>query len=219
MQLTLCLLSQESSLVECFLLEREVPNTKFTHPVLQISTPSFEPFRKAHASLLFCRRASESATVTSYHGLVLSCHKPATLPPLDTACWASSPTEVYLTLPKSLQVMAIPENREFQKWKLSFFHQRHTLTMSFDIFVITYRVTNFLPKPINLLLFSTEKTEFPFLVFPYFRVRPQVISPNLPSASKRVTAQPRVSTSQYRMHFLPFPGNLWWTTRFCTRPW
>ena len=67
---------------------------------------------------------------------------------------------------------AIPENREFQKWKLSFFRQRHTLSMSFYIFVITYRVTNFLPKLVNMLLFSTEITEFPFLVFPYFRVMP-----------------------------------------------
>ena len=67
---------------------------------------------------------------------------------------------------------AIPENREFQKWKLSFFCQRHTLSRSFDIFIITYRVTNFLPKLVNMLLFSTEKTEFPFLVFPYFRVMP-----------------------------------------------
>ena len=64
-----------------------------------------------------------------------------------------------------------------QKWKLSFFRQRHTLlctlSTSFDIFVITYRVTNFLPKLVNMLLFSTEKTEFPFLVFPYFRVMPE----------------------------------------------
>ncbi len=76
---------------------------------------------------------------------------------------------------KSLRrLRAIPENREFQKWKLSFFHQRHALLTSFDIFVITYRVTNFLPKLLDMLLFSTEKTEFPFLVFPYFRVMPQV---------------------------------------------
>ena len=67
---------------------------------------------------------------------------------------------------------AIPENREIKKWKLSFFHQRHALSMSFNIFVVTYRVTNFLPKLINMLLFSREKTEFPFLVFPYFRVMP-----------------------------------------------
>ena len=40
--------------------------------------------------------------------------------------------------------------------------------LSFDIFVVTYRVTNFLPKLVDILLFSTEKTEFPVLVFPYF---------------------------------------------------
>ena len=47
-----------------------------------------------------------------------------------------------------------------------FFHQRHALSMSFYIFVVTYRVTNFLPKLIDMLLFSTEKTEFLFFVFP-----------------------------------------------------
>ncbi len=47
-----------------------------------------------------------------------------------------------------------------------------TLSTRFDIFIITYRVTNCLPKLIDMLLFSTEKTEFPFLVFPYFRVMP-----------------------------------------------
>ncbi len=40
--------------------------------------------------------------------------------------------------------------------------------------VNTYRVTNFLPKLLDMLLFSTEKTEFPFLVFPYFRVMPSI---------------------------------------------
>ena len=44
--------------------------------------------------------------------------------------------------------------------------------MSFGIFLVTYRVTNFLPKLINMLLFSIEKTEFPFFVFPYFWVLP-----------------------------------------------
>ena len=67
---------------------------------------------------------------------------------------------------------AIPENREFKKWKFSFVPQRHALWMSFDIFVVTYRVTNFLLKPIHMLLFSMEKTKFPVLVFPYFRVIP-----------------------------------------------
>ncbi len=60
---------------------------------------------------------------------------------------------------------AIPENREFRKWKFSFSHQRHALSTSFDIFVVTYRVTNFLPKLIYMLLFSTEKTEFLVSVF------------------------------------------------------
>ena len=67
---------------------------------------------------------------------------------------------------------AIPENREFQKLKFSFFSQRQALLTSFDIVVVTYRVTNILPKLVNMLLFSMEKTEFPFLVFPYFRVMP-----------------------------------------------
>ena len=40
---------------------------------------------------------------------------------------------------------AIPENREFIKWKFSFFHQRHALSTSFDIFVVT-RVINFFAK-------------------------------------------------------------------------
>ncbi len=66
--------------------------------------------------------------------------------------------------------LAIPENKEFKKWKFSFFYQRHALSTSFDIFVVTYRVTNFLPKLLHMLLFCMEKTEFPFMVFPYFQV-------------------------------------------------
>ncbi len=63
---------------------------------------------------------------------------------------------------------AIPDNREFQKWKLSFFRQRHTLSTSFNIFVITYRVTNFLPKLIDMQLFSTEKNWISIFGFPLF---------------------------------------------------
>ncbi len=37
------------------------------------------------------------------------------------------------------------------------FRQRHALSMSFNIFVITHRVTNFLPKLMDMLLFSTGK--------------------------------------------------------------
>ena len=83
------------------------------------------------------------------------------------ACGLYLPAEYWLN-------MAIPENREIKKWKFSFFCQRHALSTSFDIFVVTYRGTNFLPKLVNMLLFSTEKTEFPFLVFPYFRVMPLI---------------------------------------------
>ena len=57
-----------------------------------------------------------------------------------------------------------------KKWKFSFFRQRRALSMSFEIFLVSYRVTNFLLKLVDKLLFSTEKTEFPFWVFPYFRV-------------------------------------------------
>ncbi len=48
--------------------------------------------------------------------------------------------------------------------------------MSFDIFVVMYRVTNFLPKLLHMLLFSMEKTEFPgfplfsgYAIFVHFR--------------------------------------------------
>ncbi len=57
---------------------------------------------------------------------------------------------------------AIPENRDMNKINCSFFHQRHALLTSFDIFVVTYRVTNALPKLLDILLFSMVKTEFQF---------------------------------------------------------
>ena len=44
-----------------------------------------------------------------------------------------------------------------------FFHQRHTLSMSFGIFVVTYRVTNVLPKLVDMLLFFKKKQNFHFL--------------------------------------------------------
>ena len=58
--------------------------------------------------------------------------------------------------------------------KFSFFRQRHALSRCFNIFVVTYRVTNFLPKLVDMLLFSTEKTDCHFFSFPYFRVLPSV---------------------------------------------
>ena len=61
--------------------------------------------------------------------------------------------------------------REIKKWKFSFFlKDMHCWGVLTYIFVVTYRVTNFLPKLMDMLLFSGEKTEFPFLVFPYFRI-------------------------------------------------
>ncbi len=52
---------------------------------------------------------------------------------------------------------AIPKIGTRKKWNSFFSHQRHALSASFDIFVVTYRVTNFLPKLVNMLLFSAEK--------------------------------------------------------------
>ena len=69
-----------------------------------------------------------------------------------------------------VQWLAIPENREFKKWKFSFFHQRHALSTSFDIFVVTYRVTNFLPKLVNIY----GKLNFHFWFSPIFGLCPVV---------------------------------------------
>ena len=57
--------------------------------------------------------------------------------------------------------------------------------MSFGIFVVTYRVTNFLPKLVHMLLFSAEKTEFPFFEFPYFRVLPMKFAKKEDNEPKR----------------------------------
>ncbi len=75
-----------------------------------------------------------------------------------------------LGLDLHLRRRARPENREM---KFSFLRQRHVLLTSFDIFVVTCRVTNFLPKLVNMLFFSMEKNEFLFFEFHYFRVFPE----------------------------------------------
>ena len=68
---------------------------------------------------------------------------------------------------------AIPEKREMKKNEIQFIPQRHALSMSFDNFVVTYRVTNVLPKLIHMLVFSMEKNKFPFFSnTPVFRVLP-----------------------------------------------
>ncbi len=65
---------------------------------------------------------------------------------------------------------------------MKFFRQRHALLpMSFGIFVVAYRVTNFLPKLIHMLLFSLEKTEFPFFEIPIVdNCHPGTVSSCLP---------------------------------------
>ncbi len=66
--------------------------------------------------------------------------------------------------------------REVKKWKFSFFHQRHALSTSFDIFVVTYRVTNFLPNLFDMLLFCMKKKlNLHFWFSPIFRLCQRVV--------------------------------------------
>ncbi len=51
--------------------------------------------------------------------------------------------------------LAIAENRDFQKKEIQFFSV-NALWMSFGIFVVTYGVTDFLPKLVDILLFSRK---------------------------------------------------------------
>ena len=55
-----------------------------------------------------------------------------------------------------------------KKNEIQFFSQRHALLTSFDIFVVTYRVTNFLPKLIHMLLFSAGKNWISIFLNPLF---------------------------------------------------
>ena len=48
------------------------------------------------------------------------------------------------------------------------FCQRHALSTSFNIFVVTKWMTNFLPKLVDMPLYSMEKTEFLFFNSPIF---------------------------------------------------
>ena len=60
--------------------------------------------------------------------------------------------------------------------KIQFFPSKTCIVDEFWYFCSHYRVANFLAKLVNMLLFSTEKTKFPFFGFPYFRVLPVVVS-------------------------------------------
>ncbi len=67
--------------------------------------------------------------------------------------------------------------------------------MSFDIFVITYRVTNFLPKLITCYYFLLKKLNFHFWFSPIFRLCPEF--PTTPVLS------PKTKTSRLAyMHFI-----------------
>ena len=59
---------------------------------------------------------------------------------------------------------------KLKEWNSVFFHQRRALSMSFDIFIVRYRVTNFSQNLWTCYYFQQKKTEFPFCEFPYFRV-------------------------------------------------
>ena len=60
-----------------------------------------------------------------------------------------------------------PKIGKTKNGKSVFFRQRHTLLTSFDIFVVTYRVTNFLPKLVDMLC-KNKLIFFSFLQFPIF---------------------------------------------------
>ena len=77
----------------------------------------------------------------------------------DTAQW------IHVHVLRSHESPIIRENK---KWKFSFFHQRHAWSMSFHIFIVTYRVTNCLPKLVHMLLFSMENFFFFFFSIPFF---------------------------------------------------
>ena len=70
-------------------------------------------------------------------------------------------------------VSAIPKG--FQNIKFSSFRQRHGLSTSFGIFIVTYRVTNVLPKQVDipLFFFCRKKLNFHFLKS-YFSILPIV---------------------------------------------
>ena len=65
----------------------------------------------------------------------------------------------------------VGNTRKFKKKKkISFFPSKTHIVYvhEFDIFVLTYRVTNFLPKLVRMQLLYWEKTEFPIFDFPIF---------------------------------------------------
>ena len=70
----------------------------------------------------------------------------------------------------------LPKNMELKKKEIQFFPSK-TLLTNVDIFVVICRVTNFLPKLADMLLFSIIL----FFEFPYFRVLPYSVWVDSPS--------------------------------------
>ncbi len=67
-----------------------------------------------------------------------------------------------------LNPLVIPRVANTRQWKFNFFRQRHPLSMSFDIFIVTFWVIYVLPELAHMLLFSGEKNWISIFCFPLF---------------------------------------------------
>ena len=82
---------------------------------------------------------------------------------------ASTDTSIFAIQIHTPGNWTIPENRENNKIEIQFFsRQRHALWRSFDIFVVTERVTNFCQNWSTCYYFLSKKLNFHFLFFPIF---------------------------------------------------
>ncbi len=75
----------------------------------------------------------------------------------------------------------------------------HCLYTSFEIFVVTFRVTNFLPKLIDMHLFSTKKLNIHFWFSPIFRLC--LVTINFPVLSRQVSQVSDLSLSEIVVSF------------------
>ncbi len=84
--------------------------------------------------------------------------------------------------------------------------------MSFDIIVVTYRVPNFLPKLVDTLLFSGERTEFPFLNSSIFGCCP---FQQYPRICQKWTAKTEDTCKDFEKQKLFIPLKTYITDEFC----
>ncbi len=61
-----------------------------------------------------------------------------------------------------------PKIGKWKKYENQFFPSKTASSTRFDIFVVTYRVTNFLPKLVDILLFSAQKNWISIFWIPLF---------------------------------------------------